>query len=115
MIERCNRHNIGLRKILTENGGVLLQMLITISVIVAGISLELGILQWMFVILTSSVFLFISVYRSAAMLLLNVDRNVSSNQAIRVKAMSNTILAITGGITFFTYLLVFMPSINQLL
>lgn len=115
MVKKCATHNIGLRKIATDDGGFLLQILFTISVISAGIFVQLNILQWTVVALLSSVFLFTGIYRSAAYLLTRYDHSISSGQAIRIKALSNILMAFTAGISFFTYLMIFMPKINQLL
>jgi len=115
MVKKCARYNIGLRKIATDDGGFLLQMLFTIVVISAGILLRLNVLQWTAVGLLSSVFLFAGFYRSAARLLTIYDDSISFDQAVRIKAMSNIVVAFTAGFTFFSYLMIFMPKINQLL
>lgn len=115
MVKQCARHNIGIRRIATDDRGFLLQLLFTIAVISAGIFVQLNFLQWSIVALLSSVFLFIGFYRSAAHLLTIYDDSISLNQGIRIKAMSNLLVTFTAGITFFTYLMIFMPKINELL
>jgi hypothetical protein len=115
MVKKCARYNIGLRRITTDDGSFLLHMLFTIAVISAGILLRLNVLQWTAVGLLSSVFLFTGFYRSAARLLTVYDDSISLNQAVRIKAMSNILVTFTAGITFFSYLIIFMPKINQLL
>lgn len=115
MVKKCARHNIGIRRIATDDGGFLLQLLFTIAVISVGIFVQLNFLQWSIVALLSSVFLFIGFYRSAAHLLTIHDDSISINQGIRIKAMSNLLVTLTAGITFFTYLMIFMPKINELL
>ena len=115
MVKKCASNNIGLRKIATDDGWFLLQMLFTIVVISAGIFLRLNMLQWTAVGLLSSAFLFTGFYRSAARLLTIYDDSISFDQAVRIKAMSNIVVAFTAGITFFSYLMIFMPKINQLL
>ena len=115
MVKKCARFNIGLRRIATDDGSFLLQVLFTLAVISAGIFLQLNMLQWTVVALLSSFFLFTGFYRSAARLLTIYDNSISFDQAVRIKAMSNIVVAFTAGITFFSYLMIFMPKINQLL
>jgi len=115
MVKKCARYNIGLRRIATDDGSILLQMLMTIAVVSAGIFLQLNVLQWTIVALLTTVFLFTGFYRSAAHLLTSYDDSITLDQAVRIKAMSNILVTITAGITFFSYLLVFIPKINQLL
>ena len=115
MVKKCARYNIGLRRIITDDGSFLLHMLFTIAVISAGIYLRLNPLQWTAVGLLSSFFLFTGFYRSAARLLTVYDDSISLDQAVRIKAMSNVLVTFTAGITFFSFLIIFMPKINQLL
>lgn len=115
MVKKCARHHIGIRRIATDDGGFLLQLLFTIVVISAGIFVELNFLQWSVVALVSSAFLFMGFYRSAARLLTIYDDSISLGQGIRIRAMSNLLVTFTAGIAFFTYLMVFMPKINELL
>lgn len=115
MVKKCTRYNIGFRKIATDDGSVLLQLLITVAVISAGIFLQLNVLQWFFVMLLTLGFLFTGIYRSAARLLTFYDDEISLDQAIRIKAMSNIIVMVTAGFTLFSYLIIFVPKINQLL
>jgi len=115
MVKKCARFNIGLRRIATDDGSFLLQVLFTLAVISAGIFLRLDMLQWTVVALLSSFFLFTGFYRSAAHLITSYDDSITWNQAVRIKAMSNIVVTFTAGITFFTFLMIFMPKINQLL
>lgn len=115
MVKKCARHNIGLRRIATEDGGFLLQVLLTSTFIAAGIFLDLNIIQWGMVILLSSVFLVTGFYRNAAHLVAIYDDSLSWGQAARIRAMSNMIVTITAGFTFFSLLIIFMPKINQLI
>ncbi len=115
MVKRCARHNIGLRKILTDDGGLALQILFTLLVVSAGILLKLNILQWAIVGLLSVSLLFMGLYRSAAKLLTLYDQSIPMDQGIRIRAMGNILLAFTSGIAFFTYLIIFMPKINTLI
>ena len=115
MVKKCAHYNIGLRRIATDDGSILLQLFFTIAVISAGIFFHLNVLQWTIVALLSLFFLFTGFYRSAAHLITSYDDSISWNQAVRIKAMSNILVMITAGITFFSYLMIFVPKINQLL
>ncbi|MCD4710725.1 MAG: hypothetical protein K8R52_07770 [Bacteroidales bacterium] len=115
MVKKCASYNIGLRKIATDDGGLLLQMIYTVAVVLAGIYVHLNVLQWTVIALISIVFLSTGIYRSAAYLLTSHDHSISTGQAIRIKALSNMLMAFTAGISFFTYLMIFMPKINQML
>jgi hypothetical protein len=115
MVKKCARHNIGLRRIATEDGGFLLQLLFTVVVISAGIFLQINVLQWTLVALISAAFLFTGFYRNAAHLVAIYDDSITSGQAIRIKAISNILVTLTAGFTFFSFLMIFMPKINQLM
>ena len=115
MVKKCARHNIGLRKIFTDDGGLLLQLLFTVAVISAGIFLKLNILQWAIISILSLALLTMGLYRSAAKLLTLYDQEISLDQGIRIRAMGNVLVAFTTGIAFFTYLIIFMPKINTLI
>jgi diacylglycerol kinase len=115
MVKKCARHNIGLRKIFTDDGGILLQLLFTAAVISAGIFLELNFLQWAIVGILSLSLLAMGLYRGAAKLLTLYDQSISLEQGIRIRAMGNILVAFTSGIAFFTYLIIFMPKINSLI
>jgi diacylglycerol kinase len=115
MVKKCASYNIGVRKIATDKGSFLIQVLITLAVVLAGILLQLNVIQWGIVALSSFIFLSTGFYRSAAHILTRFDLTMSIGQAVRLKAMSNFMLTITAGVSFFTYLIVFMPKINQLL
>ena len=114
MVKRCARYNIGLGRIVTNDGSVLMQIMLAIAVISAGIFFRLNLLQWSFVAVLTSVFLISGVYRSAAHLLAYHDESISLNQAARIKAMSNLIVVLTAGFTFFSYLIIFVPMFNTL-
>jgi len=115
MVKKCARYKIGLRKIFTDDGGIILPLLFTIAVISAGIFLKLSILQWTIVSILSLALLTIGMYRSAANLLTIYDQSISLDQGVRIRAMGNVLVAFTTGISFFTYLIIFMPKINTLL
>lgn len=115
MIRRCSSIQIGFFGIATRRGGIALQSIITLAIILAGIKLGLNAAQWVLLGLTSAGFLIISFYRSATMLVLQHDPSISNGQATRIRAMSNMVMAITSGFTLFAHMLVLFPSINQLI
>ena len=115
MVKECARHNIGLRQIVTKDGGFLLQVLLTVIVISAGILFQLNVIQWGLVVLLSTVFLITGFYRNAAQLVAIYDDNITWGQVARIKAMSNIIVTVTAGFTLFSFLMIFMPKINQLI
>ena len=115
MVKKCARHNIGLRRIATEEGGFMFQLLLTVIVILSGIFFQLNVVQWTLVALLSTVFLLTGFYRNAAHLVAIYDDTITWGQAKRIKAMSNIIVIFTAGFTFFSYLMIFMPKVNQLL
>lgn len=115
MVKKCARHNIGVRRIATDDGSFVLQLLFTIIVISSGIFLQLNALQWTVVAVLSISLLTTGFYRSAAHLLTSYDDNISLDQGVRIKALSNIVVTFTAGITFFSFLMIFIPKINQLL
>ena len=115
MVKKCRRYNIGYGRIATEDRSFLLQLLVTLIVVSAGILLKLNVLQWGLVAMLTSVFLFTGFYRNAAHLVTIYDDNITRDQAVRIKAMSTLIVVVTAGMTFFAYLIIFMPKINQLI
>ncbi len=115
MVKKCATYNIGIRKLFTKDGSLGLMLLLTMGIVFMGIFLNLSGLQWVIVGIVTAILLSIGIYRSAAILLLNHDHSISSGQAIRIRAMSNFLMLITAGISFFAYLIIFMPKINQLL
>ena len=115
MVKKCRHYNIGIGKIATEDRSFLLQIVVTLIVVLAGILLELNVIQWGMIAMLTSVFLFTGFYRNAAHLVTIYDDNITRDQAVRIKAMSNLIVVVTAGINFFAYLIIFMPKINQLI
>jgi len=115
MVKKCVRYNIGFKRIATEDGSVLMLLFLSLAVVTAGVYLQLNLLQWIFVGLLTIVFLFTGVYRSAAHVLTIYDEEITRDQAIRIKAMSNILVMLTAGFTLFSYLIIFMPKINVLI
>jgi len=115
MVKKCAQHNIGLGRIAMEDRTFLLQVLLTIVVISAGILFQLNVIQWGLVVLLSAGFLVTGFYRNAAHLVAIYDDSITWGQAVRIRALSNIIVIFTAGFTFFSFLMIFMPKINQLL
>ncbi len=115
MVKQCARYNIGIRRIATDDGSFLFQLFFIVAVISVGIFLNLNVLQWVVVAILSFVLLTSGFYRSAAHLLTTYDDSISSDQAVRIKALSNIVVTFTAGITFFSFLMIFVPKISQLL
>jgi len=115
MVKKCAHYNIGIRRIATDDGSFLFQLLFTIIVISAGIYLNLNALQWIAVAVLSFGLLTSGFYRSAAHLISIYDDSITWEQAVRIKAMSNILVTFTAGITFFSFLVIFVPKISQLL
>ena len=115
MVKKCAHNNIGLRRIATEEGGFIFQLLLTVIVVLTGIFFQLNVLQWSLVALLSAGCLITGFYRNAAHLVAIHDDSISWGQAKRIKAMSNIIAIFTAGFTFFSFLMIFMPKVNQLL
>lgn len=105
----------GLRKVLASNPELHIQMFFILPIVAGGIILHLNAIQWFLVILVTGLFLLAGVCRMAAILQTKNDSSLSANQVSRIRAMGNTLLTLTAGISLFTYMLVFVPKIIQLL
>jgi len=115
MVKKCAEHKIGFRKIFADDGGLILPLLFTILVVSSGIFLKLNFLQWTIVSILSLALLIMGLYRSAANLLTIYDQSISLDQGIRIRAMGNVLVTLTAGVSFFAYLIIFMPKINTLI
>jgi diacylglycerol kinase len=91
------------------------QLFFIIPVIAGGIILNLSAIQWFLVILVSALFIGAGICRTASMLQVKRDPSLTPFHVTRIKAMGNALLTITAGISLFTYLLVFVPKIIELL
>ena len=72
-------------------------------------------MQWLLVVLVTLLFLVAGVCRTAAILQVKNDASLSAFQIARIKALGNILVTVTAGISLFTYLLIFVPKIIQLL
>lgn len=105
----------GFRKILGQDPGLILQLLLTLPVIFGGIIFHLNAVQWFLVIFVTLLYLLACVMRAAALLQIKADTSLSPFKVSRIKCMGNAILTITAGISLLTYMLVFVPVIIELI
>ncbi|MEN8201059.1 MAG: diacylglycerol kinase [Bacteroidota bacterium] len=105
----------GLRKVFMNDAELHVQLFFTIPIVAGGIILHLNAVQWFLVSLVTLLFLVVGIFRTASMLQIKNNSSLSTFQVTRIKAMGNTLVTLTAGISFFTYLLVFVPKIIQLL
>ena len=105
----------GLRKVFFSDLELHFQLFALIPIVAGGIILHLNAVQWFLVVLVTLLFLVAGVCRTAAILQVKNDASLSAFQISRIKALGNILVTITAGISLFTYLLVFVPKIIQLL
>ena len=91
------------------------QLFFIIPVIAGGIILNLSAIQWFLVLFVSALFIGAGICRTASMLQVKKDPSLTPFHVTRIKAMGNALLTITAGISLFTYMLVFVPKIIDLL
>ena len=105
----------GLRKVFVNDPALHVQLFFIIPIVAGGIILHLNAIQWFLIILVSAIFLMAGICRTAAMMQIKNDSSLSTFQVTRIKIMGNALVAITSGISLFTYLMVFVPRIIPLL
>jgi diacylglycerol kinase len=105
----------GLRRIFHSDPGLTVQLVLTLLVVTGGIALQLSAIQWILVVVVTGAFLLAGICRRAALLQVDRSTQYSPFQVSRIKAMGNALVAITGGLSLLTYLLVFVPKITPLL
>ena len=89
-----------------------IQIFLSIAVVSAGIILGLSIVQWLLVVIVTLVFVVAGVFRTASRLQMRSQPGLEYFQVVRIKSMGDALLTITACISFFTYLLVFVPKIT---
>ena len=104
-----------LHKVFARDPELHVQLFFIIPVIAGGIILHLSVIQWFLVLLVSALFIGAGICRTASMLQVKNDPALTPFHVTRIKAMGNALLTITAGISLFTYLLVFVPKIIELL
>jgi len=106
---------VGLRKVFTSDPGLTLQVFLTIPLIIGGIVLQLNVIQWVLILIVTLLFLMAGVFRTASLLQIKNDTSVTPFHITRIKCMGNALVTITAGLSLFTYMMVFVPRITQLL
>ena len=106
---------VGLRKVLTSDPGLTIQLFLLIPLVAGGVVLQLNGLQWTLTLIVTLLFIAAGIFRRAALLQISHDSSLSSFHASRIRCMGTAIVAITGGISLLTYLLVFVPKIIALM
>jgi hypothetical protein len=103
-----------LKRILKNDPAIPLQILLCTPVIAAGILLNINFLQWILVGVVTLLFLVAGFFRTAAILQVRQDREMTPFHLQRVQTMGNALVTLAAAISLITYLLVFVPMINQL-
>jgi len=104
----------GLKKVFVSDPGLMLQLGLTSIVVAAGVALGLSAIQWVLISMVTFLFLVAGIMRTASILQIRQEESMSTYQASRIRLMGNAIVAVTAGISFMTYLLVFVPRLSQL-
>jgi diacylglycerol kinase len=109
------RKDSPLKKVFSSDPGLTAQIFLSLPVIVAGMIFHITVLQWVLVIFATLLFLFAGIFRTASLLQIKRDQSLNSFHGNRIRCMGNALVTITSGISFFIYMLVFVPSIIQML
>jgi diacylglycerol kinase len=109
------RKDSPLKKVFSSDPGLTAQIFLSLPVIVAGMIFHINALQWVLVTIVTLLFLFAGILRTASLLQIKRDQSLDSFHVNRIRCMGNAIVTITSGVSFITYLLVFVPSIIQTL
>lgn len=104
-----------LQSVFAKDPELHVQLFFIITVIAGGFILNLNAIQWFLVILVSTLFIGAGIARTASMLQVKKDPSMTPFHVTRIKAMGNALLTITAGISLFTYMLIFVPKIIDLL
>jgi diacylglycerol kinase len=105
----------GLRKVFTTDPALTLQVFLTIPIIVGGIVLQLNVIQWVLIVVVTLLFLLAGIFRTASLLQIKHDTSITSFHVTRIKCMGNALVTVMAGLSLFTYMMVFVPRIIQLL
>lgn len=104
-----------IKKLFSADPAITAQLFLTLPVIGAGMIFHLSVLQWILVAFVTLLFLLAGIFRTAALHQVKTDKKVTKFEASRIRCMGNAIVTITAGVSFMTYLLVFIPRILQVL
>jgi len=107
------RTGSALKSILRNDPGLILQLLLVLPIVTAGILFNLNAIQWVLVSFVTLLYLVAVVMRTAALLQIQHDDTMDAFRVSRIKCMGNAILTVTAGLSLLTYLLVFVPVIAQ--
>jgi len=105
----------GLRKVFVSDPGLVLQLGLTSMVIAAGVVLHLSAIQWVLITIVTFLFLMAGIMRTASILQIRHETSMPEYQSDRIRFMGNAIVAVTAGLSLMTYLMVFVPKLNQVL
>jgi diacylglycerol kinase len=108
---RENRRGSALKKIFANDPAIVAQFFLVAPIIAAGIAFHISALQWFLILLATGIFLVCGIFRAAAILQTKRDSTLSSFHVSRIKIMGNALMVISAGISFLTYLLIFIPAI----
>lgn len=102
-----------LKSILRNDPGIVLQFLLVLPIVTAGVLFNLNAIQWVLVSFVTLIYLAAVIMRTAALLQIRHDNTMDAFRVSRIKCMGNAILTVTAGLSLLTYLLVFIPVIGQ--
>jgi len=106
---------VGLRRVFTSDPALTLQIFLIMPLIIGGIILQLNVIQWVLILVVTMIFLLAGIFRTAALLQIKNDTSITPFHVTRIRCMGNVLVTITAGISLFTYMMVFVPKITQLL
>jgi diacylglycerol kinase len=112
---RIERTPSPLVRVLKNDPGLLLHLLLVLPVIFGGFLLHINVIQWVLVGFVTILYLVASVMRTAALIQINHDRSLTAFHIRRIKSMGNAIVTITAGLSLITYMLVFLPVVIELI
>ena len=108
---RENSRESAIKKVFASDPALAAQLFMLLPLAAAGIVFQITAIQWFLVLLVSFISLVCGVFRAAAILQSKRDVRLSDFHINRIKTMGNSLVAISAGISFLTYLLVFIPAI----
>ncbi len=110
-----HKNGSALKAVLRNDPGLILQLLLVLPVITAGILFNLNAIQWVLVSFVTLIYLAACLMRTAALLQIHHDKSLKPFHVSRIRCMGNAIVTITAGLSLLTYLLVFVPIITHLI
>ncbi len=105
----------GLRKIFTSDPGLNLQLFLTLPILAGGIVLHLNVIQWVLILFVTFVFFMAGIFRRAALLQIKNKPVLTEFHESRIRTIGNALVMLTGAISLFTYMMVFVPRITEFL